>query len=348
MLSLVKATSAQSQLVELLVRSERLAHNPANITADRPLTVYLPRQAAEDSQARFPVLYCLAPWTSAGRGQFGWQAFKESLKDRLDRLIAAEEIPPVVVVCPDLYTYFGGSQYINSDFLGAHGDFLVDELLPFVEEHFPVKKGAPWRAVFGRSSGGYGALRLAIDYPGAFAAIACHSADLGFDTVFRRDLIDLCNGLQRYVDDLEAYIEHCRQAPKLAGRDVHLMMLLGLCASYSPNPHRPEGFDLPVDLKTGRLLPSVWQQWLSHDPVEMLEHPQVREALRQLRCFYLECGNRDQFHLHYGARQLRQKLDQYQISHIYREFDDNHSGTAYRYDVSLPLLCAALGDSAKP
>lgn len=348
MLSLIKAEQAQSQIVEQTVHSELLAQSPSALPADRPLRVYVPKAASLDTQARFPVLYCLAPWTSAGRSQFSWQPFKEGLQERLDRLIEAEQIPPVVVVCPDLFTYFGGSQYINSEFLGPHGDFLVNELIPYVESSFPVRPGSEWRGVFGRSSGGYGALRLAIDYPGQFAAIASHSADLGFDTVFRRDLIDLCNGLVRYIDDLEAYISQCRQAHKLAGRDVHLMMLLGLAASYSPNPRKPEGFDLPIDLKSGRLIESVWRRWLAHDPVEMIETRQAQDALKKLRCFYLECGNRDQFNLHFGARQLREKLDRFDINHIYREFDDNHSGTAYRYDVSLPLLCAALGEASKP
>ena len=82
------------------------------------------------------------------------------------------------------------------EYFGPHGDYIVHELIPYVE-NYPVKKGMKHRGVFGRSSGGFGALRLAMDYPNTFNAVASHSGDLGFDSVYRRDLIDMCNGLEK-------------------------------------------------------------------------------------------------------------------------------------------------------
>jgi S-formylglutathione hydrolase FrmB len=301
--------------------------------------LYIPPEAGQNGR-RLPVLFELAPWTSAGRQQLAWQAFRESLPDRLDRLISSGQIPPAIVVCPDLYTYFGGSQYVNSAFLGRHADFLVDELIPHLETHYPVIPGPAARGAFGRSSGGFGALRLAMDYPETFAAIACHSGDLGFDTALRRDMVTLCQGLARYDGDVSRFVDQCLRAPKLKGSEVHLLMLLGLAATYSPDPHRPEGFALPVDLLTGELIEPVWQQWLAHDPVVRVD--QAVPALKKLSTLYIDCGSQDQFWLHYGARQLHQKLTSREVSHIYEEFNDNHSGTAYRYDESLPRLLAGM------
>ena len=53
---------------------------------------------------------------------------------------------------------------------------------------------------------------------------------------------------------------------------------------------------------------------------------------------YIDCGNRDQWHLHYGARVLHSKLKSMGIRHHYEEFNDNHSSIDYRLDVSLPWL----------
>ena len=128
----------------------------------------------------------------------------------------------------------------------------------------------------------------------------------------------------------------------MSGFETHIMMLLGMCAFYSPNPDSPHGFDLPISLRTGELLEPVWQRWRSHDPLELIEHAAVQDRLGKLKHLFIDCGNRDQYFLQFGSRQLVAKLKKIGISHNYSEFDDNHSGTAYRYDVSLPKLLNAI------
>ena len=120
-------------------------------------------------------------------------------------------------------------------------------------------------------------------------------------------------------------------------------MLLGMAATYSPNLHTSEGFEIPIDLRSGVIDDEVWEKWRQHDPVVMLENEKNQEALRQVDMLYIECGNRDQYNLLYGARQLVDRLTSLGIDHRYLEFDDNHSGTSYRYDVSLPMLFEAIG-----
>ena len=66
------------------------------------------------------------------------------------------------------------------------------------------------------------------------------------------------------------------------------------------------------------------------------------KALKSLRAIYVDCGWRDQYHLHYGARVLSKRLAQHGIAHRYEEFDDTHSSIDYRMDVSLPFLVRAL------
>jgi S-formylglutathione hydrolase FrmB len=315
------------------VESELLRDNGAGEDARRPLTVLVPDGP---SNQKYPVYYCLAPWTSAGRTQAQWEPFKESLLDRVERLTTTGQIKPSIFVCPDLFTGFGGSQYINSNYFGPHGDHIVHELIPYIERHYPALKGPSSRAVFGRSSGGFGALRLAMDYPGTFAAVACHSGDMGFDLLYRRDLVDLCYALARHQGNPDLYIRAMRAAAKIDGKAIHTLMLLGMAGFYSPNFE--SGYDLPIDLFTGELKLEVWQRWMSHDPVQMIDLEKNQQALRALSLLYIDCGNRDQYHLHFGARQLRRRLAGYGIAHEGLEFDDNHSGTAYRFVVSLPKM----------
>ena len=113
-----------------------------------------------------------------------------------------------------------------------------------------------------------------------------------------------------------------------------------MAACYSPDSDAPLGIGLPVDLHTCERIPEVWARWLDWDPVELLDR--YGESLRGMRLVYMDCGDHDQFNLHYGARLMAQRLSARNIAFEYEEFDDNHNSVQYRYDVSLPKLLAAL------
>lgn len=335
-------------LYQGFIPSALLADAPNGMSPDRPVTVFMP-QKPDDVTKELPTLYLLAAWTAAGRTTFDWQPFRESLFHRLVRLVSTGAMPPVVVVAPDLFTDHGGSQYIDSTYFGAHGSHIVNEVIPWMETHFPVAKQPEKRAVLGKSSGGFGAVRLAMDFPGKFAAIACHSGDLGFEHVYRRSLVDLCSGLARYKGDVLAFRKSVDESVKISGFETHILMLLGMAGFYSPNVAAAAGYDLPIDWYSGMIDEAVWERWSAHDPVMMIDSRPVKEALTQLRYLFFDCGNKDQYFIHLGSRQFAQKLHKSGMAFDYQEFDDNHSNLSYRYDVSLPLLGQVLyGHSPKP
>ena len=110
--------------------------------------------------------------------------------------------------------------------------------------------------------------------------------------------------------------------------------------TYDPDPKAPLGFRLPYHLETGERLEARWRNWLRHDPIHLVGRH--RASLRTLSGIYIDCGWRDQYHIHYGTRILSQRLAAAGIRHTYEEYDDNHSDVDYRMDVSLPFLYRAL------
>ena len=74
----------------------------------------------------------------------------------------------------------------------------------------------------------------------------------------------------------------------------------------------------------------------------MLLVDRYRRQLKSLRGIYIDCGSRDQYHIHYGCRLLSKRLHAAGVAHSYEEFDDTHSDIDYRLDVSLPFLTRAL------
>src|SRR5262249_31942038 len=116
--------------------------------------------------------------------------------------------------------------------------------------------------------------------------------------------------------------------------------ILAMAACYSPDPAAPLGIALPVDPYTCERVSEVWARWLAWDPIENVGR--YADNLRRLRLVYGDCGTTDEFNLQFGARIFTRRLADRGIPHEYEEFDDDHRGIQYRYDVSLPKLVAAL------
>ncbi len=319
--------------------SDFLAGNPMDDPVCRQHPVYLPA-GYQGGDRRYPALWSLAAYTNAGPGQVSWRNQGENLPMRLDRLIAEGRMPPVIVVFPDCYTSLGGNQYVNSPALGAYADYLVDELIPAVDQRFRTIDESAARAVFGKSSGGFGALHLAMTRPGVFAAVASHAGDCGFDRVYMRDFPLCCDALARHDGDLEAFVRTFWRDRRPGGAAFHALMVLCLAASYSPNPGKPLGLELPFDLHTARLDEAVWQRWLEFDPVNRVNSS--IDALRGLAGLWIDVGRRDQYFIHYGARELHDRMNAAGIDHHFEEFDGTHSGIDWRYDHSLPWLASRL------
>jgi len=330
----------RGRVVRLKHRSRVLEGNPWGDPARRQLPVYLPAGYDEGSR-RFPVLWALAPFTNSGPGQFNWKNFGENLPARLDRLIGTEAMPPVIVAAPDCFTSLGGNQYLNSQALGRYADYLLEELVPFVESELRVMTGRAHRGAFGKSSGGYGALYHAMHYPEHWGAVASHAGDCGFELCYRGDFPAVATTLASHDGDPQRFLEAFWEQGRVDGSQIGALMTLAMAASYDPDPEEALGFRLPFDLDTCELDQVRWAHWLAHDPLHMVE--EHADALKSLRGLYLDCGRFDQFHIQYGTRRLARRLAEMGIEHRYGEFDGTHSGIDWRYDESLPFLAERLG-----
>lgn len=333
---LVTKPQSQGQLELIEVYSEALANNLLGDSPVRHCPVYLP--PGYHSENHYPLIIELAAFGNSGLGRIGWQGFRESMPERLDRLIA-EGMPPVIVAFPDCFTSLGGNQYINSLAMGNYENFLKDDLLSVLETNFPCG-GVGRRGLIGKSSGGYGALVNGMRHSTTWSAIACHSGDMAFEWVYLSELPKALMTLENYNGSYEKFLTKVQTAPKLKSEDFTTLMILAMAASYDPNPNEYCGIQLPVTLKTAELIPERWANWLQWDPLEML--PQYAINLKTMKFIFLDCGIYDQHYLHFGARRLSNLLNDYQISHIFEEFPDNHSGLDYRLDRSLPLMAQAL------
>jgi S-formylglutathione hydrolase FrmB len=326
-------TEKQGSVVILKHESEILKNNPLGDQHVRDVCVYLPPDY-ETGEKRFPVVYCLTGFTGRGKMFLNDSAFTPNLPERMDRLIGKGTIKPMIVVMPDCFTYYGGAQYINSSATGNYEDYLTQEIIPFVDENFRTLNDKNSRAVMGKSSGGYGALIMAMRHADKFGLACSTSGDAYFELCY---LPDISKAFRAIKGNPKALIEKFWREDARKGKDDFAALnTIGMSACYSPNPESELGFDLPFDLETGEIREDVWARWLVHDPVRMVE--QYAENLKSLKLLFIDAGTRDEFALDLGARILCKKLKDFHVPHLHEEFDDGHFNIPYRYNRSLELI----------
>ncbi len=368
-MALKRPRGSAGRLLALEHVSRVLKGNPLGDPHTRRLHVWLPAQYDEGASRgrgrRFPVLFDLVGYTGSGFSHTNWRSFDENLPERAARLVREGRMAPCILVFPDCFTALGGNQYVNSSAIGRYADYLVRELVPFVDAELRTRAAREHRGCFGKSSGGYGAMLHGMKYAKHWGAIANHSGDAHFDFIYRCDWPNTLNELARHrprkrragridvaseepsgategLDDgrVRRFLRHVWGREKLSNAEVHCLMNLCMAATYDPDPEAPNGFRLPFNPETGELLPRRWQRWLRHDPCRLV--PRYRAALKSLRGIWIDCGWRDQYNIHYGSRILSRRLREHGVEHVYEEFDDTHSGIDYRMERSLPFLARAL------
>lgn len=311
--------------------SRALADNPLGDPATRDLYLVVPPDLSDSE--RLPCVWYLSGHAGIGRAMLSHDPWQEGIEERVRRLGLR-----MIIALPDAFTKFGGGQYLGSSAVGDYETYLLEELRALVASRFNISA----HAIAGKSSGGYGAIVHAMRRPGLFEAVACHSGDMGFRLAYTGDLAALANavhdrgGVESFVRDFE------RAAKKKDGRWMAPVSALALASVYSPDPSKPLGLALPFDFERAAIDEAVFARWLAMDPVSLIDQPAHQEALRKMKLVYVDCGRRDEYQLHWGARAFHRKLVGFGVDHLYEEFDDGHRNTGYRLDESLPRIARAL------
>src|SRR3989304_1007343 len=120
-----------------MVRSGVLQGNALGDPVERPVHVYLPSDYAKTGE-RYPVAFLLAGFAGSGASFLDYEAWDETIRQRMDRLAASGRIRPMLLVLPDATTRFGGSQYINSTATGRYQDYLL-ELVDWADHTFRTR-----------------------------------------------------------------------------------------------------------------------------------------------------------------------------------------------------------------
>ncbi|HVK61910.1 MAG TPA: alpha/beta hydrolase-fold protein [Bdellovibrionales bacterium] len=302
----------------LIVDSLVLRENPLGDKAERRSPVLVPFEAAP--RGGWPVVLVLSGFTGNGAKAFNTKFAEESWPETLDKLVYEGSAPKAVYVFVDAMTFWGGSQFIDSDGLGRYATYITDELVPEIRAGFSVAESADSWAIMGGSSGGYGALHLTSLRPDIFGWCLAIAPDSFFDASLLNE-IRTALPLIAKIGGVAAVRRELEDGKLLRRKDWHVIVnAIAMGLAYAGD--RSGTIRWPIDAETGIVRQDIWAEWLEWDPMFFLRARST--GVKKLAGVYLDVGTRDQFHLQYGTRLIAGVLKDLKVNSEVREFDGTH------------------------
>jgi enterochelin esterase-like enzyme len=304
-----ESAPAKGTLDRVTVHGRALEGDLNGDSADRSVTVYLPPGYAADTARRYPVVYLLHGYTDNDDKWMGFTKHWINLPEVLDAAYANTHAAPMIFVMPNAYTRFKGSMYSNSAATGNWEDYIVRELVAYVDAHYRTIARAAARGLAGHSMGGYGALRIGMKHPDVFSSVYL--------------LSPCCLAPATGADWMGQYLKSADAVKTIADADKADFMtsiVLASAAAWSPNPAKPPlYFDLPQ--KDGVTQPEILAKWIANAPLAQID--QYIANLRQLRGLAFDAGDKDQ-PIATIIGTLDGILNAYHVKHGYEIYQGDH------------------------
>jgi S-formylglutathione hydrolase FrmB len=305
--------AAQSQVIDITIHSAGLEHNLLGDPADQHVSIYVPDAYAKDTQRRFPVLIFLHGYSDATPDRHAGE-----LRNDMDRRIASGAVQPMILVLPNGLNKYLGSFYANSSATGNWDDFIVRDVVGYIDKNYRTQASPEHRGIAGHSMGGYGALTLAFRHPDVFGFVYAMSpccTDLGGDLGASNPAWTRVNSLQSPDEVPQA----------LKDGQFFVAAMSAMDAALAPDPHSKTFGDPPFVVDHGeiRTNPEALSHITANMPVNMV-FP-LLPNIRRLHGIFIEYGAQENFtHIPWGANELSQKLAQAGVSHTLEVFQGDH------------------------
>ncbi len=298
------------------IKSVALSNNIVGQDPERTINIYLPPSYNMGTN-HYPVVYYLPGYSDAG-------IMGISFPDDLDELMAAGAIEEMIlVIVPG-----GSSFYANSPVSGNWEDFIVQEVVGYVDEHYRTLPKAESRGISGHSMGGFGSLNIAMHHPDVFSAVYSMSPGL-FDA-------DGLWNSQMYGDF--AIRKFMREQVEILSKpeDEQLKAVLTMQdfftvaygRAFAPNPNKPPFyFDYPYTESNGELVrdDEIWKRWESGFGGIPEEIVQYKENLLNLQGIRVDYGQQDDLTwIPQGSVYFDEELTAAGIPHLVTAYEGNH------------------------
>jgi len=301
--------SGKSQVMARALRSVNVARNRVGTDPVRKMLIYLPAGYDESSSQRYPVIYFLPnPFEESYRFDFD----HKDAQGLFDRAIADGVIRSFILVALDMNTPLGSSWFVNSPVTGNWEDFMIEELVPYIDANFKTIANRDSRGIAGIFIGGYGAIRFGMRHPEVFGTVyAMHPVGTGTGVKLSMAIPkwDILTNAKS-IEDVK--------------RDSATQIFTTMFQAHLPDPHRPPLFiDLVARQEGDQVVIDARRMERFRDNFYLETMiPQYADNLKSLRGLKFDWSRNDTNFDHVYANQaFTRKLNEFGIAHEAEEYN---------------------------
>ncbi len=320
----------KSKLQNRVLNCEALQGNFIGNRFTKKLQIYTPPGYKMNGEHPYPVVYLLHGEPFSEKAFIDKQLFinyiapypiwtqipdfpEEGFRLWMDGLINDNIIEPMIIVMPNAATEpYGFSMYSNSALNGNFEDFIVNDLVEYMDLHYNTIADPSGRAVIGHSQGGYAAFKFGMLHPDVFGTVASHSGLLFVDALF--SLSDVIK--QENPDGF-------------TGPDPNKFFtsaMYAFSAAWSPNLNKPPFYvNLPLEFgEDGNLypVPEVIALWYQNDVFNLLDY--YNADFKSLDGIYLDVGIYDELGTHLAHQPVLAKMNYYNVDYTFETYEGGH------------------------
>ncbi|MBC8489932.1 MAG: T9SS type A sorting domain-containing protein [Bacteroidetes bacterium] len=275
--------------------------------------VYFPPGYDDNPDWYYPVIYYLHGWTDD----------QNSLSEMLSTtqtLINNGTIDPLIMVCADNSPDpFYGSWYVNSIIWGNYEEYMVNDLVTWVESSFRAMPHRNWRSLLGQSMGGYGSFRYGILHKDKFRVLAAHATA----PINMRD--------PYYMDETrQVILQENQPGPSyfydFYSTGIYTQGAFAICGAFTPDTNSPQTYINPQIVEfcldeNGNYIDTVLAKADTHNIAHLIHQLSSSDSVG----IYFGCGSNDALFLYPAHLAMKDTLDALNLPYEFYSHNGGHS-----------------------
>jgi pimeloyl-ACP methyl ester carboxylesterase len=269
----------------------------------------------------------------------------------MKKMLEAGTIKEMMWVIVSGQNSLGGSFYVNSPVSGNWEDFIINDVVGYVDKNYRTITSGDSRGIAGFSMGGFGALNLAMRHPDLFGAVYALSPGLfAPDGLSNSQMFSHQSEIEAFLgleNELAAFSPEEAEAQfvRRANQGSNLLFAVAYGAAFAPNPTKQAPYiDYPYNGAGDQPDNEVWKKWESGYGGLTEKIQLYKDNLLKLKGIIVDYGTRDPYRwIPEGCEFFSQQLEAANIPHQLMSFEGRHGPLSDRAEaVMLPFFAEAL------
>lgn len=312
------SVNAVATFKKVNISAPSLSENLIGQLPKHDIWVYLPK-AYTASSTPLPVIYYLP-----GFGDF--TMLDVSIPNDMNTVY--NSLSPAILVVIHGVNRYGGSFFADSFVTGNWSQFIVKDVVNYMDSNYRTIPHSRARGIAGHSMGGFGVVNLAMRHPEVFgSAFAVAPGLMGSNGLKELQIFDTDQHIKAFIAAM-APIKDLAPAAALSAMDAKMEFHFDIAYGMTFAPSSvPPYFEYPYTLVNNTLVrdEAIWAKWESGFGNVHNEVQEFKGNFAMLRNIGIDCGSSDYYQwIVRGCAYFDSELTAAGIPHVYTTHPGDH------------------------